>query len=235
MNCRMLVAAGKLPIPKILNAFKLMATNKNEKHEVNINRPDFRHGDGWGIVYSKNNKLEWYKNTVPCWEDPKYNEYYSLNTQFLILHARKASQGSPISYEFTHPFEKNGWFFCHNGTIYDFLDKNRSDSETFFMLLLSKLEEKRDIVVAIKNAVNTVKKFTALNFILANREKVYAVNLFIDESLKAYYTMKYLQSASYVIIASERLSLGRKWNEVGNNTLIELDVKNLEFETVKLK
>lgn len=231
MACRMLVAAGKLPIPKILDAFKLMAMNQNEKHEININQPELRHGDGWGIVYNKNNKLEWYKKPIPCWEDPKYKECYNINTDFLILHARKASQGSPITYEFTHPFKKEGWFFCHNGTIHDFLSQDRSDSETFFMLLLEKLKEQKDVVTAIKTALSSVKRYTALNFILANKEKAYVLNRFTNGSHKAYYIMKYLQEDNFTIVTSERLkNLGQKWKEMGNGMLVELDVNTCRIK-----
>lgn len=232
----MLVAVGKLPIPKLLDAFKLMAMNKNEKHEININQPELRHGDGWGIVYSKNNKLEWYKKPIPCWQDPKYQTFYNINIDFLILHARKASQNSLISYKFTHPFERDGWFFCHNGTIQDFISQKQSDSETFFLLLLQKIKYGKNVETAIQDSLNSIKFYTAVNFILANKEKVYILNKFADDRFKAYYTMKYLQNEKHVIIASERLrKIGRKWKEVGNDALMELDIKTRQIKATKLE
>jgi predicted glutamine amidotransferase len=137
----MLVAAGQLPMQRILDDFKLVAMNRNEKHELNVNDPNFIHSDGWGIVIGKSRKLDFYKKAVACWEDPKYLEYYDVDADFLLLHARKASPGAFVSDAFTHPFKKDSWFFCHNGTVKDF-KPDMSDSETFFKLLLDKIKEK---------------------------------------------------------------------------------------------
>lgn len=85
----MLVTAGKLSMPKVLDDFKLVAMNKNEKHEKNMNDPNFTHSDGWGIVVGKSGRLEFYKKAVACWKDSKYHEYYGMDADFLVLHARK--------------------------------------------------------------------------------------------------------------------------------------------------
>jgi len=230
MVCRMLVATGQLPVAQLLDDFKLMALNKNEEHELNRKNPNFIHGDGWGIVIGKSGKLECYKKEVACWKDPKFLDYYSANVDFVILHARRASLGTPVSYNFTHPFEKEGWYFCHNGTIYNFKSKERSDSEQFFTLLLDNIKGYSDVKDTIRNTVNQMKEYSALNFILANGNKVYI--LVRHQKYPDYYTMKYLVEENYIIVSSERLpSFDGKWKKVDNNTILVLDIISHRIET----
>jgi len=219
----MLVAVGKLFVPKILDDFKLVAMNRNEKHELNASNPNFIHSDGWGIVVGKSGKIDFYKKAVACWEDPKYLEYYDLNADFLIIHARKASPGVSVNYAFTHPFRKDDWFFCHNGTVKDFVKPDTSDSEVFFSMLLDKIREKNDVPEAIADVIRQLKEYTALNFILANKRKAYILNKFVLNYPK-YYTMKYLVKEDFAIVSSERLEHFEGWSPMGNNVLVELSL-----------
>jgi len=219
----MLVAAGQLSMPRILDDFKLVAMNRNERHELNLNDPNFTHSDGWGIVAGKSDKMDFYKKAVACWEDPKYIEFYDVKADFLLLHARRASPGVSVNYAFTHPFRKDGWFFCHNGTVKDFVKPDTSDSEVFFEMLLGKMKEKNSVPEVIKYAIKQLKEYTALNFILANKRKAYVLNKWILNYPK-YYTMKYLEKEDFTIVSSERLEHFEGWSPVGNNVLIELDI-----------
>jgi len=231
----MLVCAGKLPMTRILDDFKFMALNKNEKHEISKEKPHLVHGDGWGIVIGRFRKLEFYKKAVSCWEDPKYEEYYEVDADFLILHARKATPNMPGSYGFTHPFEKDGWFFCHNGTIYDFTEpRDRSDSERFFETILDAMKDETEVVNAIKIALSRVKSFSAINFILANNRKAYVLNKFQKE-YPQYYTMKYFATENCVMVSSERLRhFDDEWEELGNNNLAVLDIMSRRLECYSL-
>lgn len=142
MTCRMPVSVGELPVPRILSSFELMALNRNEKHELNRNNRDFIHADGWTTVLGKSGKVEdFYKKGLSCWEDPKFLEYRRVNTDLIILHTRKASLGSPVNYSYTHPFQKEGWYFCHNGNIKDPPAEDHRDTERFFQQTLANLQE----------------------------------------------------------------------------------------------
>jgi len=233
MTCRMLTAAGRLSMPKILDDFKLVAMNRNEKHELNANDPGFIHSDGWGIVVDKSGKLDFYKKAIACWEDPKHLEYYDVDADFLLLHARKISLGASVSDAFTHPFRKDGWFFCHNGTVKDFVKPNKSDSETFFTMLLEKMKEKNNVQEAIEDAIEQLKEYTALNFILANKRKAYVLNKWILNYPK-YYTMKYLAGEDFAIVSSERLKHFEGWSPVGNNVLVELDIPTHRIKVLQV-
>jgi predicted glutamine amidotransferase len=229
----MLVAAGQLPMPKILDDFKLVAMNRNEKHELNVKDPNFIHSDGWGIAIGKSGKLDFYKKAAACWEDPKYLEHYNADADFLLLHARKVSLGAFVSDAFTHPFEKDRWFFSHNGTVKDFVKPDMSDSETFFKLLLDKIKEKNTIPEAIEDAIRQLKEYTALNFILANRRRAYVLNKWVLNYPK-YYTMKYLGEEDFAIVSSERLESFEGWRPMGNNVLAELDVPTHRIKVLQI-
>jgi len=219
----MLVAAGQLPMQNILDDFKLVAMNRNEEHELNVDNPNFTHSDGWGIVVGKSGRLRFYKKAVACWKDPKYLECYNVKADFLLLHARRASPNVSVNYAFTHPFKEDGWFFCHNGTIKDFVKPDKSDSETFFKLLLDKIKETNDVPAAIEKTIQELKEYTALNFILANKRKAYILNKWVLNYPK-YYVMKYLVNEDFAIVSSEHLEHFEEWSQMGNNALVELDI-----------
>lgn len=232
----MLVGAGQLPTAQLLDDFRLMAQNKNERHE-RWRDPNFVHRDGWGMVIGKYGRLECYKKAVACWADPRFNDYYNADVDFVMLHARKASPDIPISYEFTHPFEKDGWYFCHNGTIYDFVRKEKSDAQRLFMVLLHNMKQCPNVIEVIRNTVKSIKKYSALNFILAKNDKAYVLNMYgkYGQECPQYYTMKYLKEENYAIVSSERLqSFDGEWEEMENETILVLNVSDYKFETFKV-
>jgi len=89
-------------------------------------------------------KFECYKKDIACWNDPRFADFYKVKTDFVLLHARKVSPGIPKSYEFTHPFEEDGWYFCHNGTIYDhdFRTEEKIDAQQLFARILFRLKRR---------------------------------------------------------------------------------------------
>lgn len=229
MACRMLIAAGAIPVRLLLDDFKLMAMNKNEKHELNRNNPSFTHEDGWGILTGICGNLEHYKKEAACWHDQKFHDYYTRQADLIMLHARKASPCTPINYEFTQPFTKNGWYFCHNGTINDFISEHRSDSEQFFSLILDQLSQHDNVAKAIKKTVSKINNYTALNFILCSKDKAFVLIKY--QKYPKYYTMKYLRNQNYTIVSSEILpNFKGGWKRTSNNTLLELDFRTRNIQ-----
>jgi predicted glutamine amidotransferase len=228
--CRMLVAAGKVPMAQLLANFKLVALNRNEQHELNRDNPDFVHGSGWGIVLGRLGRLaEFYKNAVPCWQDPKYQAYGSAVADFVLLHARRASPGSPVDLSYTHPFERRGSYFCHNGTITDPQFEDHRDSETFFHTILSCLTQCEAPEAAIRHAAGRMKAYTALNLIMTHKDHVYV--LVQHRRHPKYYTMKYAENPHYAIVSSETLpSLEGAWTELRNGSLLRLNARTHQIE-----
>jgi glutamine amidotransferase len=226
----MLVGVGKLPVAQLLDSFQLMAQNKNEKHE-HWGDPNYVHGDGWGIVVKSLGELECYKKDIACWKDPIFADFYKIDTDFILLHARKASPGIPKSYEFTHPFEEDGWYFCHNGTIYDsdFRIEGKSDAQQLFARILHNMKTCKDAVEAIRTTVKSIREYSALNFILAKDDQVYVLSMYgkRGETTPNYYTMKYLQREEYTLVSSESLqNLPNNWKKMENRTLLKLNIVN---------
>jgi glutamine amidotransferase len=209
-----------------------MAQNKNEKHE-HWGDPNYVHGDGWGIVMKSLGKFECYKKDLACWKDPIFADFYRIETDFMMLHARKASPGIPISYEFTHPFEEDGWYFCHNGTIYDFQTKEKSDAQQLFALILHNMKRCKNTIEAIRVTVNSIREYSALNFILAKDDRVYVLNMYgkFGKGSPEYYTMKYLQGEKFTIISSESLqNFGDNWEKMKNCTILTLNISDRRIQ-----
>ena len=234
MDCRMLIAVGQFPIAQLLDDFKLIALNRNEKHELNRNNCNFIHDDGWGIVLGNSGKLkELYKKDVPCWKDPRFLKYYNAKVDFLIVHARRASDKKFVNLSYTHPFEREGWYFCHNGTVVDPPSKQKRDSEQFFSLILSNIKQQENIKQAIEDTSGQIIDYTALNFILANNASAYV--LVRHKRNPDYYTMKSLENEDHVIISSEVLpNFKGEWKKIANDTLLQLDIAHRRLDYISL-
>jgi glutamine amidotransferase len=139
-----------------------------------------------------------YKGIRPAEQDESFHEVSSkISGETLISHVRKRTVG-PISLENTHPFERDGWVFAHNGTLKNLNEIRKAlsptqakriqgdtDSELFFALLLSRWEEKGLLssgpeekrAQALKQVVKEVANgnhFGELTFLLSNGKVLYA-------------------------------------------------------------
>jgi len=236
MACRMLVAIGDFPLTAILDGFLSMARNKNEEHEYR-DRPDHVHGDGWGVVTGRSGTVTCYRSTSACWADPAFARLYGVEVDLIMLHARRASPGIAVRYEFTHPFEQDGSYFCHNGRVYDFGTEERSDSQQLFALILENLSRSRDVAEATRRTVGSLKDYSAVNFILSRDDQVYVLNQHGTRGKRTpnYYTMRYLQTSDYAIVSSEKLpGLDRGWQAMKNGTLATLSMPDRSLELSRL-
>ena len=165
------------------------------------------HPDGWGLaVFSSRPNAggattqgwELHKGIHCAQRDEAFHETSSkILGEVLVSHVRRATVG-PVSPVNTHPFERQGWVFAHNGTIKD-LDylrrgispaqsktiRGETDSELFFAFLLSRFEEKGLLKGSDDGAIDTVLKsvthevilrpnFGELSFLLSNGATLYA-------------------------------------------------------------
>src|SRR5688500_20390896 len=78
------------------------------------------HRDGWGIgVFSQSSGWLLQRGTDCAHEDDDFHEVAAGSCgEVLIAHGRKRTVGA-VTLENTHPFEKSGWVFAHNGPIED--------------------------------------------------------------------------------------------------------------------
>lgn len=240
MGCRMLLACGNFSSLKLFDSFKLMALNRNELHELNQHNWNFVHGDGWGIALGNRGRLaELYKSPIACWKDPRFLRYYNSDADFVALHARRKSLNSPVKLGYVQPFEQRGWYFCHNGTVYDFRLGKVSDSEQFFALLLNGLDNKINVRETIEKTLDKIKMYSALNFFLFNEEEAYVLCKF-EKNKKGkeypkYYSMRYLRNADYTIISSEKLrNFDGDWKEMENGAIFRVDMSSGDIERLDI-
>lgn len=114
------------------------------------------HPDGWGIAIFERTRASWrvHKGTACAGDDTRFHEVAGQSEgHVLVAHVRQKTVG-PTRLENTHPFERDGWLFAHNGTV-KALDAVRSeaskarlseiqgdtDSEVLFAHFLTRLDE----------------------------------------------------------------------------------------------
>ncbi len=242
--CRMLLAAGKFDTPLLFKGLKRMALDENERHEEN-EKELCQHGDGWGIIFLHHNTLQSFKSAKPCYDDPQFEAFAKISTQFLVLHARRASKGS-ISEQNSHPFSTNykndHYFFFHNGTIYEelsfspqFIRGGTTDSEMFFYHILTHFQPEKPID-SFSAIFKNITKFSAINSIFGNSQYALVVNRF--QINPNYYAMKSSSDENSLIVSSEVLPgfEFRNWEKLSNGTLLKIPVNNskIQFEKYQL-
>lgn len=204
------------------------------------------HQDGWGIVaYQDNTPSYLGREPVSAIGDPKYDMAVSalssgaISTKCLIAHVRKASPGIEINLKNTHPFVYKNWTFCHNGTLFEFKPtlqvpmEGTTDSETLFkyMLpgLLANLEKPyhERILDSIRDAKKLMKRYRAINLLIANGESLYAYRDFNEKEVSPeLITLKYCRTENAVVACSEPLS-GRvpekEWEDLKNRQMLVVE------------
>jgi glutamine amidotransferase len=112
------------------------------------------HPDGWGIAIHDAERWMLQKGTERAGDDRRFRELATASRgHVLVAHVRQKTVG-PTRLENTHPFERDGWVFAHNGTItrQDAVRARCSprrlaeitgdtDSELLFAYILTRLEE----------------------------------------------------------------------------------------------
>lgn len=226
----MIAAVGRFPTEKLLEGLLLMAQDRNGLHELNEGRQGkFQHGDGWGLVYREGGGLKRYRSTVPCWADPELGRV--RDKELILLHARRASPGSAITLENTHPF-RNGyrgqdWFFCHNGTVREPLPQfegleGTTDSERLFHLLLASYDEHDDLG-SLRRVLEGLQDYTALNSFLLNERYLYLFNLYREHP--RYYTLHIHRDERGALISSEPLPGFSGWEALENGTVLRVEFR----------
>ncbi len=146
--CRMILGIGEVDMNILVQGIIDMANDNNAKHERNKDQI-FKHGDGWGIAYTKDNKTYLKKSTGEVYSKKNdAKKYQKINPNFCIIHARKKSVGETSTLN-CHPFIKQldneKFVFCHNGTVQEGFDigkfktKGTTDSEKLFLTILNKI------------------------------------------------------------------------------------------------
>ncbi len=207
--------------------------------------PDERgHRDGWGLAFFRNGSLVEHVRGVGSAEaDPKYfkaawkiaksNSERKPGERLIVLgHIRRASAGTPVGPEWSHPFteSKDGrtWAFAHNGGLNDcpWREKDgRIDSQVAFRLFLSNLDGSgpEHVAAATKATVEAVRReyggYSALNFLLTDGERLHAFRDYEKDS--DYYTLFYDDFGEMVLTCSQPI-LGMKDDPIVKGSLLSV-------------
>ena len=165
-----------------------------------------------------------------------------------VAHVRAASTGG-LTYENTHPFERDGRLFAHNGVLA--FDPGRvfdvagdTDSERLFAVVTDAIREHDgDVGAGIRSAVQEIAatvELYSLNFVLTTADAVWALRypehneLFllerrpggaIDEVSETGMRIDCPEASErpLVVIASERIDDDPRWEPVAPGELVHVD------------
>lgn len=222
--CRMVAAAGAFSMTDVIAGVRAMATNANPacEHELSPRGTDFLHDSGWGAVYLRKGHLEQVRSTRPCFSDPTFDEFAAVETDLVVVHARRARHPRSIAPANTHPFVATYrnvvWAFCHNGEVRDTSQLSwdpalapfgSTDSEQLFLHVLTAIGSGGpDELSAV---LGRVQDFTCVNcFLMRSRTVMYAARRSPGSPTPRYYTMWRTEGAGpagpFAMVSSEALS-----------------------------
>jgi len=259
---------------------RLLGMAANVNVDFNFSLSNFRqfakhNSDGYGIGWYEKGKPKVMKEPISALESENFVKIsHQATSTIFICHVRKATKGNS-KIENCHPFNYEQWLFAHNGSIYDSDNlkellkdkykteiKGETDSEVFFYWILQNIEEAQNDIDGITRAIKYIyknHKFTGLNFILSNGEKLYAFRY----SLKKpdYYSLYWLkrdpENSTYqtgileskefgvlieskklnhekaIIVCSEPLTQVEKWEPIKLGTLLIIS-KDLHIQKIQI-
>ncbi|MDD5687431.1 MAG: class II glutamine amidotransferase [Elusimicrobia bacterium] len=229
--CRMLgvISTNKIS-PLWLESFQELAVRGRIKNTMSEG-----HYDGWGVAgYLGKWAVHFGRSEKSAISDSDNfliatEKAMMSSTKILIAHLRKASEGDKII-ENTHPFIKDDWIFCHNGTIYNSERllmpgckyEGTTDSERFFKFLIDRLDKKsvKDYKETIRDVISEIEskcKFTSLTFLLSDGKNMYCYRGFAED--ENYYTLNYSFYKGLFLVCSEELR-GFEWKEMKNGEIV---------------
>lgn len=193
------------------------------------------HGDGWGMAWFEGSEPAIRKSPARADSEPEYDKLAREPLGDLgLVHLRWATPGLGLTEADTHPFSFGQYVFAHNGAIHpqDRLGqllppsgaaepRGTTDSELYFLLIMSKLaSHSGDVVAAIADAAADIDaRFepNSLNAILLSPDALYAINWyhparvpekklqacgFDSEEIAAYFDLAYRVNQGGVVVAS---------------------------------
>ncbi len=154
--------------------------------------------DGWGIGWEDGaDVLRVAKAPEPAQGSAEFDRLVrTVRTDALIMHLRWATRGFGLDLVDTHPFRRDGRAggsvaFVHNGAVKPIARleqlvpegeraqlEGSTDSERYFLAMLSALERERDEERALREVLRAVGErcsYTSLNCLLLTPERLYVV------------------------------------------------------------
>jgi predicted glutamine amidotransferase len=236
--CRLFGAAASAPVDisfELLGADNPLVDQSEE------------HDSGWGVAYYRDGRLELRRFPHAAHADTAFHEVAEALATLFVVHVRRATVGG-LKLENTHPFSRENYSYCHNGTILraskllDLSDRapvGDTDSERFFNALMTGFVAD-DVIGSLRRTVEEVCdrcRFSALNFLFCDGRYLYAYrlglyelfwrirNLDLDADTRTRYHVhiERPKDEHVVMVSSERLSEDEPWTLFGQDELLICD------------
>ena len=205
------------------------------------------HGDGWGLAHAgEGDDVTVRKDPGAARTSPLFAELSEdLSSDLALVHLRWATLGLPVTLDNAHPFTDGRLAFAHNGSISPpaalerLIDEPRrrqltgdTDSERFFLAILSRLDGRTDddaVGRAYADTVRTVRRElrgNSLNSLLLTPTRLFAVcsydpgeQILVQDP--HYYRIGHRTTEGSVVVASS--GWGSGWSELDNGQLLGID------------
>lgn len=236
--CRLFGAAASAPIDisfELLGAENPLVDQSEE------------HDSGWGIAHYVDGRPEIERFPHAAHADPGFPEVARAISGLFVVHVRRATVGG-LKPENTHPFSRDNYTYCHNGTILrpgelrelsDRAPKGDTDSEYFFNALMTLLDAD-DVIGSLRRTVEAVCercRFSALNFLFSDGRRLYAYrlglyelfwlarNLDLDADTRTHYHLHLERphGEHVALVSSEKLTEDEPWGEFRQDELLVCD------------
>jgi predicted glutamine amidotransferase len=203
------------------------------------------HCDGWGIATSDSKNADLYKEPVAATKSENFKQQLeSHKSSSALLHLRWATAGMAINENNTHPFTYQDISFIHNGSISPFecldplidkkylsLAKGTTDSERYFLFLLTQIE-KLGFIEGIKSGLTYIKNncsYSSINMMIINDTTFMAACIYNQERIPDrfkdqtdYYHLKYTKHEGQVVVASSGWNQ-EGWSDLPNGSVLVVE------------
>lgn len=198
-----------------------------------------KHGDGWGVATATDGGVDVHKAADAARTSPAFAALAEQSVADLgLVHLRWATLGLATALDNTHPFSDGQVAFAHNGSISppealdglvapDLLAARRgdTDSERYFLALLTRLRAGEPVVSALSATVADVARVahSSLNAMLVTPDALYAVCSYDPvaeqrEEDGRYYRLHHRTRDGAVVVASS--GWGSGWQELANDSVL---------------
>jgi predicted glutamine amidotransferase len=214
------------------------------------------HRDGWGLAwYEGERTLHTAKAPEPAYASAMCAQTVAdLTSDAVIAHLRWATPGMALTRENTHPFSSGDIAFAHNGSVDPLpaveeliaphlrsLLVGTTDSERYFLALLSALEEREpvDALRATLAALHERTYTSSLNALLLTPRAVYVLADYdphapMTEQDPGYYRLSYRIRADAVVAGSSGMQGEAEWDTVPNGHALVIDRGSLRTDIVRI-
>ncbi len=211
-----------------------------------------KHADGWGVARATDTGVKVHKRADAARGSRAFARWArGYPSDLGMAHLRWATMGLSVGIENTHPFTDGRFAFAHNGSVLSpasldglvgpdvaRLRRGTTDSERYFLALLTRLREGAAPRDALRDTVDVIagtSSFTSLNCLLLTPEELIAVSHYdpstnLEDEDPEYYRLRYRVTDDAVVVSSS--GWGRGWQDLANGDLLTVRRGTLETTVV---